>query len=62
MWGHPCDMDKILEICKKHNLLLIEDCSHAHGAIYKGKKVGTFGDVVVSVFRQIKLLLEDVLE
>ena len=45
MWGHPCDMDKILEICKKHNLLLIEDCSHAHGATYKGKKVGTFGDV-----------------
>jgi perosamine synthetase len=45
MWGVPCEMDKIVAICKKHNLKLIEDCSHAHGAIYKGKKVGTFGTV-----------------
>lgn len=45
MWGHPCEMDEILEICNEHNLKLIEDCSHAHGATYKGKQVGTFGDV-----------------
>lgn len=45
MWGIPCDMDRIVEICKKYNLKLIEDCSHAHGAVYKGKMVGTFGDV-----------------
>lgn len=44
-WGHPCEMDKIVDICKKYNLYLIEDCSHAHGALYKGRKVGTFGDV-----------------
>lgn len=44
MWGLPCDMDSIMDIKEKHNLLLFEDCSHAHGAIYKGKKVGTFGD------------------
>lgn len=45
MWGVPCDMDRIVEICKKNNLKLIEDCSHAHGATYKGKPVGTFGTV-----------------
>lgn len=44
MWGIPCDMDAITAIAKKHNLRLLEDCSHAHGAEYKGKKVGTFGD------------------
>jgi dTDP-4-amino-4,6-dideoxygalactose transaminase len=56
MWGHPCDMDKILEICKNHNLLLIEDCSHAHGATYKGKKVGTFGDVGCFSFQANKIV------
>ena len=56
MWGHPCDMDKILEICKKHKLLLIEDCSHAHGATYKGKKVGTFGDVGCFSFQANKIV------
>jgi dTDP-4-amino-4,6-dideoxygalactose transaminase len=43
--GHPCDMDAILPIVKKHKLKLIEDCSHAQGTVYKGRKVGTFGDV-----------------
>jgi dTDP-4-amino-4,6-dideoxygalactose transaminase len=42
-WGIPCEMDAILEICKEHKLKLLEDCSRAHGAKYKGKKVGTFG-------------------
>jgi dTDP-4-amino-4,6-dideoxygalactose transaminase len=45
MYGHPVDLDPIVEICKRHRLLLIEDCSHAHGAEYKGKKVGMFGSV-----------------
>ncbi|MDD2870902.1 MAG: DegT/DnrJ/EryC1/StrS family aminotransferase [Candidatus Gracilibacteria bacterium] len=45
MWGIPCNMDLIVNICKENNLLLLEDCSHAHGAEYKGKKVGTFGDI-----------------
>lgn len=44
MWGVPCDMDEIVAICKEHNLFLLEDCSHAHGATYKGKTVGSFGD------------------
>lgn len=43
--GHPCDMDAILGIARKHDLKVIEDASHAHGSLYKGRKVGTFGDV-----------------
>jgi dTDP-4-amino-4,6-dideoxygalactose transaminase len=45
MWGHPCEMDEIVTFAKEHGLYLIEDCSHAHGATYKGNLVGTFGDV-----------------
>ncbi len=45
MWGIPCEMESITAICRKYNLKLIEDCSHAHGAVYKGQKVGTFGHV-----------------
>ena len=43
--GHPADMDRIMALAEKHNLLVIEDVSHAHGALYKGRKVGTFGNV-----------------
>jgi len=43
LYGKSCDMDPILDIVKKYNLHLIEDCAQAHGAMYKGKKVGTFG-------------------
>ena len=43
--GYPCDMDRIMEIANKHNILVIEDVSHAHGSLYKGRKVGTFGHV-----------------
>jgi len=46
-WGHPADMDKIIEIAKKHNLKIIEDCSHAHGSRYKGQLCGTFGDIAI---------------
>ena len=44
LFGLSCDMDAILEIVRKHHLLLIEDCAQAHGAEWKGKKAGTFGD------------------
>lgn len=44
MLGHPADMDPIIEIARRHNLIVIEDCAQANGAEYKGKKVGTFGD------------------
>lgn len=43
--GRPADMDSILPIARKHNLKVVEDVSHAHGALYKGKLVGTFGEV-----------------
>ena len=43
--GYPADMDAILAIAKKHKVKVIEDVSHAQGALYKGRKVGTFGDI-----------------
>jgi perosamine synthetase len=43
--GHPADMDHILEIAKKHKIKIIEDVSHAQGGLYKGRKLGTIGDV-----------------
>lgn len=44
-FAHPADMDPILAIAKKHGLKVIEDVSHATGALYKGRRVGTIGDV-----------------
>lgn len=44
LYGMPCQMDKIVSICKAHNLFLIEDCAQSHGALYKGQMTGTFGD------------------
>ena len=43
LYGQPCDMDPIMDIAKKHNLYVIEDCAQAHGATYKGQRVGSFG-------------------
>jgi len=45
LYGHPVDMGPIMEIVKKNDIFLIEDCAEAHGAEYKGKKVGSFGDL-----------------
>jgi dTDP-4-amino-4,6-dideoxygalactose transaminase len=45
LYGLPCDLDPILEICRKHKLPLVEDACQAHGAKYKGKTVGTFGQL-----------------
>ena len=44
LYGKACEMDEILQICQEHRLKLFEDCAQSHNAIYKGKKVGTFGD------------------
>lgn len=45
LYGMATEMEKILSLCKKYNLKLIEDCAQSHGATYKGKMTGTFGDV-----------------
>jgi dTDP-4-amino-4,6-dideoxygalactose transaminase len=45
IYGQPCNMDAIMEIANKNNLIVIEDCAQAHGAKYKGKKVGSMGDI-----------------
>ena len=45
IWGYPADMDAIMQIARRHNIKVIEDASHAHGATYKGRKVGTIGDI-----------------
>lgn len=50
LYGHPCDMDKIMTIAQKHNLYVIEDCAEAIGSEYKGKKVGSFGDIACFSF------------
>lgn len=44
LYGQACDMDPIMKIAKKYDLRVIEDCAQAHGATYKGQKVGSFGD------------------
>ena len=44
LYGQACDMDPIMAITKKYDLKIIEDCAQAHGATYRGQKVGTFGD------------------
>ncbi|MAT42520.1 MAG: hypothetical protein CL609_09280 [Anaerolineaceae bacterium] len=54
--GHPVDLDAILDLCRSHHLYLIEDCSHAHGSEWRGKKVGGFGDFGTFSFQQGKLL------
>ena len=45
MWGNPAALDRFKEIARRHDIALIEDCSHAHGATYKGRPVGSWGDV-----------------
>jgi perosamine synthetase len=45
LFGHPCNIPAILDICEDHDLIFIEDCAQAHGATYKGKKVGSFGTI-----------------
>ena len=47
LFGHPADMDAILEIARQHNLVVIEDAAQSPGAIYKGRMVGTLGDITV---------------
>ena len=52
--GYPVDMDPIMELAKKHDILVLEDAAHAFGAIYKGKKIGTIGDFAAFSFHEVK--------
>ena len=56
MWGIPCDMDALLDICERHNILLLEDSSHAHGATWDGKVIGSFSDGSAWSFQGKKIL------
>jgi dTDP-4-amino-4,6-dideoxygalactose transaminase len=50
LYGQPADMDPIMAVARKHGLRVIEDCAQSHGALYKGCKTGTFGDVACFSF------------
>ena len=50
LYGHPCDMDPLKELASIHGLKIIEDCAQAHGAEYKGKRVGSLGDIATFSF------------
>jgi len=56
LWGLPARIDAIKNICRQHNLFLIEDCAHTIGAYWKGKHVGNFGDIGVFSFQEYKQL------
>ncbi|SHH20521.1 LegC family aminotransferase [Tepidibacter thalassicus] len=56
IYGHPVDMDKIMDIAKKHNLYVIEDATESLGSLYKGKHTGTIGDVGCFSFNGNKLI------
>ncbi len=55
-FGLPADIDAIQEVCNEHNLILIEDCAHSLGAIYKGKPIGTFGEAAFFSFSRDKII------
>lgn len=50
LYGLPADMDDVMEIARKHRLPVLEDCAQSHGADYKGKRTGTFGDIATYSF------------
>ncbi len=56
MYGHPCDMESIVNIAKQHGLYVIEDCAQAHGAEVNGRKAGSFSDAACFSFYGNKIL------
>ena len=52
--GYPVDLDPIMELAKKHNILVLEDAAHAFGAEYKKRKIGTIGDFAAFSFHEVK--------
>lgn len=56
LFGHPVDMDRLMEIAKKHHLLVIEDCAESHGATVRGRMTGSFGDMACFSFYANKII------
>lgn len=56
LFGHPVDMFRLNEIARKHNLVVIEDCAESHGATFKGKMTGSFGDMGCFSFYANKII------
>ena len=56
LYGHPVDMDRLMKIAKKHNLVVIEDCAESHGATVRGKMTGSFGDMSCFSFYANKIM------
>lgn len=56
IYGHPVDMDPLLDVAKKHNLIVIEDAAEVHGAEYKGRKCGSFGHISAWSFYANKII------
>src|SRR3989440_7673552 len=54
LYGQPCEMDELMRIAEKHNLVVIEDCAQAAGARYRGRAVGTFGNASFFSFQMLK--------
>jgi len=50
LYGHPCDMDELVLVCKQHSLFLIEDCAESTGSTFNGRLTGTFGDIATFSF------------
>lgn len=56
LYGNPADMDAIMKIARQHNIYVVEDAAEAHGATYKGKKVGSIGDIAAFSFFGNKII------
>jgi perosamine synthetase len=56
LYGHPVDMDRLMPIAQRHNLLVIEDCAESHGATVRGRMTGSFGDMAAFSFYANKVI------
>jgi dTDP-4-amino-4,6-dideoxygalactose transaminase len=54
--GQPADLDRLVELCERHDLVMVEDCAHAHGSRWRDRHVGTFGDAGSFSFQSSKLM------
>jgi perosamine synthetase len=56
LFGHPCEMDRIMSIAREHDLVVVEDCAESHGATWRGKMTGSFGDMACFSFYANKII------